>query len=103
MPQSLQIFANSDPTQPPDRVSNVQSHHANNLSFVQKHERMIAGPGIVRMILDVTLTLAAILEKHPPANRVKRTQLRIADRSSQFMFELNKLKRHVETSETNPH
>ena len=47
---------------------------------------MIAGLGVVRMILIVSLKLPAILEKHPAANVMEGTPLFAVRWRSQLVF-----------------
>lgn len=86
MADSLQILTYRHSAQPRHRFNNIQSQHTNNFPFINQKERMIAGCGIVRMILNITLALSAILKQHLAPYRMKRAPLLLIPRTPQFVF-----------------
>ena len=92
MAQSLQIFSDGDSPKPRHRLCNVYSDYANNDTSVKKHQRVIAGLGIVGMIFDVSLRLPAIFKQHFAANGMKSKPLVAAQRCSQFIFSIAHLR-----------
>lgn len=80
--QSLQVFSNSDSANPRHGSADVNSDHADDGVSVDKHQRMIAGFGVVRMVFVIDFGLAAILEKHLAANGVERLPLFLVNRRS---------------------
>ena len=94
MAQSLQIFLNRHSPKPGHRSGNIYPHHAYYVAFVEKYERMIAGFGIVRVVLDVSFNFAAILEKHLAAYVMERAPFFLVSWPTKLMFEFD----HAETS-----
>jgi hypothetical protein len=94
MAQSLYIFLDGYSPKPRHRLTNLNSNHANDDAFVKEDERVMTSFEIVRMILDVSFTLAAILKQHLTTNGVESGPLIIASRRSQLMFALDHLPGH---------
>ena len=89
MTQSLQVFSDRDSPQPCYCSVNIHSHDAYNDAFIKKDEWMIARFRIVRVVFDVSFSLAPILKKNLAANIMEGTPLVITARCSQFIFLLN--------------
>lgn len=83
---ALQIVANSDLPKPRHRATDLYANHANDDAAMKKNERVVAGFGVVGLVLDVRFRFAAILEQHLAANTMKCTPLFGALRCSQFVL-----------------